>query len=453
MAETKISFPVFMGIEQSAEEIPLSLSPNAQNVDTRKGTLRRCKGYAPYSDFALDQPIVGLLKFHKRSNSGYEEILIASTHSALYCLGQNGWTKIQQGRNGGKYSYINYMLGEDDVIFMSNGVDFPVKWDGTTAQELGQLPRFSCITLHFERMWGAGVPNEPDRIYYSVAFDPQDFTTPEQSGFIDIPTFDGGSVIAVKTIFNEVVVFKSDCVFRVFGTYPGTYQIDKIYGIVGPVAKDSIVSTGSRVFFLSRQGLCLYDGNQTVPFASLKIRDLMSRINPTYVKNAVGVFYDNIYLIALPMDDNQVNNAVIEYDTVKNTFMLKYGLRVDSFLEYGQKLLISNGTGVVYEYNKGDTFGGEPIHALWETPFMDLGFAGSKKELLRMETHGCGGNLKLSWFLDSKVKEKLMCLKPTLRYKRTRMYGKGRRIKFRFENVEGGDFEILPPDVYVDMER
>jgi len=302
-------------------------------------------------------------------------------------------------------------------------------------------------------MWGSGVNNEPDRVYYSAAFDPQDFTTPEHSGFIDIPTFDGGSIVAVQTIFNDVVVFKSENVFRVFGTYPGTYQVDKLYGIVGPVAPNSIVSTGTRVFFLSKQGLCVYDGNQVVPFASLKIKNILNRINPAYVKHACAKYYQDIYYLALPLDDSGVNNAVIEFDTVKNTFMLRHGLRVDSFLEFDDKLLISNGTKNIFEYNKGDTYGGEPISAFWETPFLDFGAAGRKKELKLFETHAEGEALKIAAYIDNKYKEKTISLCKSINYKRSRLSGKGRRIKFRFENTQGSNFEMLPPEITVNIDK
>ena len=133
MAEVKINFPVFMGIDQSAEEVPLAMSPNAQNVDTRRGTLRRCLGYANYLDVQAPDNITCLMKLNRRSGTAFEEILIAATSDAIYYYDKSSaqWQTVISDHNSALYSYMNYQLGNDDIIIMSNGADFPVKWDGT----------------------------------------------------------------------------------------------------------------------------------------------------------------------------------------------------------------------------------------------------------------------------------------------------------------------------------
>jgi hypothetical protein len=48
------------------------------------------------------------------------------------------------------------------------------------------------------------------------------------------------------------------------------------------------------------------------------INPIMGRINKAYAANAVGVYHDNRYYLAVPLDSSTVNNAIIVFNLLNN---------------------------------------------------------------------------------------------------------------------------------------
>ena len=454
MAQMLYKIPYFSGIDQSGLAISSKYTPDAYNIDTSLGTLKKAAGYAKHVPDTVPGGIRTIIKYHKRNEGDYEDYLLASSDTAVYAYIGGEWTSIKSGLGGGCISFINYQQDGEDVVIMTNGQDTPFKYDGTTVTNMADVPCFSNITLHYERMWGAGDGENPDRVYYSAAFDPDDFSTSGEAGFIDIPTFDGGSVIAITAVFNDIVVFKEQNVYRIYGTYPGVYEVTKVHGVKGPIAKNSIVSTGDVVFFLASDGICYYDGVCVKLFKKEKIQDVLGRINKSYAAGACACFHDEKTIRRRTAGYRHgEQRGVIEYDTIRDAFMLRTGFCVESFLKMGEKLLFCNSNGYVYGYGEGEDYDGGNINAYWETPFTDLGQKNAKKYLKTFYAFGKGESIKVSAEAGGNVKEKSISLSGETTGIKERLTGKGRRFRLMFQNVDGSDFEIVAPEMLVETDE
>lgn len=90
----------------------------------------------------------------------------------------------------------------------------------------------------------------------------------------------------------------------------------------GLVARKSVVTIGSDVFFLSDNGVYaasfgdLYNLRGAGLPLSAPIDSLIKRINSAYAYKAVGVFHDNRYWLAIPLDDSTNNNAILIYNLI-----------------------------------------------------------------------------------------------------------------------------------------
>jgi hypothetical protein len=88
----------------------------------------------------------------------------------------------------------------------------------------------------------------------------------------------------------------------------------------GLVAQKSVVTIGDRIFFLSDNGVYstsfqdLYNLRGAGLPLSDPINPLIKRINPDYAHNAVAVYHDNRYWIAVPLDNSPRNNAILVYN-------------------------------------------------------------------------------------------------------------------------------------------
>lgn len=99
-------------------------------------------------------------------------------------------------------------------------------------------------------------------------------------------------------------------------------KIDEITNEAGLVARKSVVTIGNSVYFLSDNGVYaasfgdLYNLRGAGLPLSDPINPIIRRINGAYASRAVGIFHDNRYYLAIPIDDSIVNNAIIVYNVL-----------------------------------------------------------------------------------------------------------------------------------------
>lgn len=469
----EFTIPNFLGgINRQIDDslIKTNEAKDAQNCKTDKGILSNADGFIPYSNAKLNESIDSLITFYK-NNIG--QLMVASG-GKIYKLDNNSFAEISSGFTSNVFDYINFKV-ENDMLILGNGVDNTKVYDGSSFRDLkhdgkasadsstNKAPKVSMIELHVERVWGAGDAENPDRVYFSTAnvngFDPDDWTIPisegeanQHGGFIDIPTFDGGKIIGLKVVFNDVLIFKTKSVFKIFGTYPGNYQNVQVYSSKGAIADKTIVTSNSGAYFLSTEGIYMYDGTNT-KLVSSRIQDIFENINKNVIGGAVAYFYKGKYILSLAEGNSAVNNLIVEYDTINNSFMVFRGIEVSSFVEFNDKLLFTNSTGQIFIYGEGSSFNGQPINAFWETGFSDLGAPNAKKstEYIYFTGHG-NGDIKVICKTEKAIKEKIITLTSSEEVYKVKLKNKGRLLSYRFENINGSTFTIKTPKALLEMD-
>ena len=446
------------GLNQSADDSLLSVnqSRDAQNVDVSSGTLKTISGYSKYIATAAPAGITRLMKFYKNNTStgAVTSYLLAATATAIYYWTGSAWSALATGLTSGDWDYFNYQIGATDVVIMGNGADTMKKWDGTTFANLGgNPPNMKSVTLHSERIWGTGVKATPNSVYYSDTIGdrhtgPENWTIAEdRAGVVNVPTWDGGVCIGVSNIFADLVIFKTNNIYRVVGTYPSVYEVKQVYSSVGAIAEKTIVSGNDRAFFLSKDGLYYYNGVSAYPLLGDMAKDVV--INPSYAKNAVSIIHKNVLYCAFPEGSSTANNAVLVYDLLNKNLMIWRGIAVTDFMEYEDKLLFTDSTGYVYTMDDNATsFGGTNINAYWETPWQDLDAFRVTKTANTLYFYAKGnGIMRVDVTFDGKTKTKNVTLSPSGKLHSLSLNLEGRRFKMKFSNVSGSNFELKQPEL------
>ena len=441
------------GLNQSADDSLLSVnqSRDAQNVDVSSGTLKTISGYSKYISTAAPAGITRLMKFYKNNTStgAVTSYLLAATATAIYYWTGSAWTALATGLTSGDWDYLNYQISSTDVIIMGNGSDVMKKWDGTTFANLGGTPPVAkSISLHAERLWATGVKAYPNTVYYSDDLNPENWTGGEDAaGEVYLPTWDGGVCIGVSNIFSDLVIFKTNNIFRIVGTYPSVYEVKQVYSSVGSIAEKTIVSGNDRAFFLSKDGLYYYNGVSAYPLLGDMAKDVV--INPSYAKNAVSIIHKNVLYCAFPEGNSTANNAVFVYDLLNKNLMIWRGIAVTDFMEYEDKLLFTNSTGYVYTMDdNAASFDGTNISAYWETPWQDLDAFRVTKTADTLYFYAKGnGIMRVDVTFDGKTKTKNVTLSPSGKLHSLSLNLEGRRFKMKFSNVSGSRFELTQPEL------
>lgn len=441
----------FIGLDQSRDELLTEprFAKEAKNVSTQGGGLKRAAGYARVTDIELSGGILSLAAFYQRVNGQTTTRLLGVNENGVCEWTGNSWVSVYTGV-GGAASFLNYQHNGTDILLLADGIRPVLRWDGTGQMTAltGCGKKFSELALHYERVWGAGILDEPDALYWSRPFNPEDFTgdaqTPEAGGgVLLLPTFNGGRVLSLRALFGDVLVFKNEDLYRIVGTYPGNYEVVRVHGVVGPIAKNSIVSTASACYFLSREGLCAYDGVSVAPMGDERARGVFKRVNAACRGNACAEIFRNVLYLALPLDASQENNAVLEVDLLGGSCILRTGIAARSFLRMEDRLLFAGADGHIYRYGTGDTYAGAKIEAVWRAPWSDMGTPGAVKRFESVSLFG-SGDFILTLTTDTSSVSRRIRLGDKERPVTVRLHGFGRRFSIRFENVEGSDFFIAP---------
>jgi hypothetical protein len=385
-----------------------------------------------------------------------------------------GGIKAHDGTPQGQYYYIvkptasTFMVSEkpggDPVITTSAGSNaFRVRVSRMNR------PLGGSLALHRERVWIAGDKSRPNSAFFSDDSDPTNWAIGvDDAGEMVNPSWDGDAVTAVANLFDNIVVFKSSSMFRIVGTNPGEYQTAPVLSTVGTVSPATICQWQNAAFFLSPRGIMVYNGIGCEPLGGDALKDFWATMNTQReaLAGACATIYNAHLLVALPAGKDggghpvTYNNAVVDFDIAAGAFMLRTGIRVDSWLP-GDTLRFASGDRICIwgedsAGNKVHTYGGSIINMKWETPESDFGSRDSVKTVTCVSVTGRDGALKVTVTADGKspVTKTLQLLDDPdeLGTAKARFNIFGRLITIALENVNGSNIEISGVTVFYERD-
>lgn len=321
-------------------------------------------------------------------------------------------------------------------------------------------PKGDFVELHYDRLWIAGDKENPDRIYFSTAnvygADIQDFTVPMaeeeeinmHGGFLDVRSYDGSKIIGMKVIFNSVVIFKNKSAYKIFGNSPSNYQMVELFNCNGAIADKTICVGNNGAFFLNSDGIYYYDGTNTT-LVSQKISSVIKRMNLNYASQSVAIYNDNKYYVAIPVDGSEKNNLLIEFDVNLKSFTTYNVGDINTFQEYEDMLLYSSDKDIKRMFD-----GTTSLPLMWETPMFDFGKQNARKMSNYIYFRAKGqGKVKFELETDRKVKTLEVELTNNETFYRKKLKNKGRMFKLRIMNVNNSSFELISPELFVEVDE
>jgi hypothetical protein len=270
---------------------------------------------------------------------------------------------------------------QNDILFIVNGENVNKKWDGTTfADQAGSPPIAKYIRVHKNRMFLAGNPTNPSRLYFSELGDPENWPV---LYFIDIGKGDGDKITGFGVLLDNLVIFKTNSIWVLQGDSPSNFVLRKVVDGYGSVSQTSITNVKETLTAFTKDGVFFFDGVRSA-LASEKIEKTIKNLNKSYLSLASAVFFDNKLYIAVPEGDSMKNNLVLVFDTLRTAWTLYRGIPVSEWVvwrKYNQDILLfgSSETGQVYEFGVGYSDDGNPIEAYFVTKHFDFGVIEQKK--------------------------------------------------------------------------
>lgn len=473
--EGSFMIPTPKGVYQAAGDtnIGVDYAYRAENMRTERGLLATAHGTSRAFP-ALGAPIKTLTRFYRRNRPDDPEVFVAAAGGAVYTytMGTDGWVKRSDGFGSDKWSCVNYETAVDgetvDMLLMTNSMDGMIAvYGGDLHVEKKTLNlgdnyaavKFAQLGRHAERIWGVGAPGYPDTVFYSRPYDPFNWTanaeTPELGGgMIQQPSWDGDAFIAVEPFGGYLLAIKQNTVYEIRGTDPSSFVITQAYGTDGPVQAETICTDRTKVYFLAQGGIGMYDGSTLMLLARDALHETMRMLMDGNHSTETACVCDHVYYLAVRVKEKEddvinENNAVIELDLERGTFMLRTGIRVKDFFAIGGVVYYtqSDSPYEVLRYNDpaSGSYLANPMQSMWETAWLDLGKSMMKRDfVLHFTAEADQDSLPLSITVvtDRREKKKTVLLSRKRKDYRVKVQNAGVRVKLRFESKAAAGWRI-----------
>jgi len=251
-----------------------------------------------------------------------------------------------------------------DKVYMTDNSVNVHSYNGTTVTDelntASDPPRCKFIATHTNRIFAANTENFNDEVAASDLLDGGNWASSFQ---FRVGGGEGDPITGIVSWYNfNLLVFKTRSI-HVVSTDPSqvtaaNWQVHRIDNTVGCVAHRTIAQAGPDVFFLARDGIrtvrTILSGAQSSVSEpiSIPISDIIDRINWSYASKCCATFWDNKYMLSVPMDNSITNNYTIIYNTVSRSWSgywtgwTPYVFGVSSFTDY-PKMMFGDSAGKV----------------------------------------------------------------------------------------------------------
>ena len=273
--------------------------------------------------------------------------------------------------------YFNPTTGELDLIINVNKTISP--------------PQGNTVLSAYGRIWVADTPTNKTTVYWSDLLNGTEWDTNVGTvGSLDISgilvngndeivglgAHNGNLIIFCK---NNIIIMGDTDANKQYLNPADMLLVEVLHG-VGCVARDSIVNTGTDIFFLSRSGVRAL--SRTIQEKSQPMRDISSNVRDTLVAEVAREDEDSIkavysdhygfYLLALPTDQN-----VYCFDTKKPlpdgaARVTRWnGMTFTGWLSFDSEIYMTHTDGLAQYYGYQDN--GEAYQMLYYTNYFDFG--------------------------------------------------------------------------------
>lgn len=251
--------------------------------------------------------------------------LIAAVGTTLVAITTGGATStIKTGlTNNARWEFVSAPVvgGQGPLFGMNGGADTPQRWDGvaattsnwTNASGAVAVPNGKYLIYAANQVFVTGVAATPSRVFWSAIGDPSNWDPASLTGAgsADLDPGDGQAITGIGRVGNYILVAKPRKLWVISDTAGPT--IRRITDQVGCVAHRSIQSGSEGTYFLSEdRGVYLTNGSSLKPISD-KIQPTIDLVG-SQKSNAVGVYYNGHYLLAVAGSGSGSNDTTLDWD-------------------------------------------------------------------------------------------------------------------------------------------
>lgn len=187
-----------------------------------------------------------------------------------------------------------------------------------------RTPDMEYVIAYQNRLWGCN--SELNEVYCCVLGDATNWRNYEDVSIAAYSASVGASGVftGACTYNGAIFFFKEDALFRIYGTRPQNFTMTTTTCRgVEKGSEKSLVTINERLYFKSRDGICVYNGDVPV-----LISDSLG--SGLYCDAVAGAYQDK-YFVSLQREKSEQRRLFV-YDTVKRLWAVEDGIPVQEFV-------------------------------------------------------------------------------------------------------------------------
>ena len=302
----------------SPSRLPSGHSPDNQNVwmDEKPGSVVTANGYVKLGTIPSNNPVTGLIHYFKAS-SGVSQIVCTDGQNVYWTTDYTNYTTIKTG-----LSAFFQLRGKviRDKLWLTNGSDPVMTWDGSTLTELDgsggtpNVPKGKFIEYFDERVGLFGIDGDLSSFRFSALTDtdgneinPDNSVAWPSDNELQISEGDADIGTGLFVYRGYLYCSKQYTIWRIVGYDEYTYSRVKTRASTGTRFQESIQEKDNLVHFIGVDGLYVFDGED-----AKRVSDI---IDPASADEGVFAFRN----LQQPLLNNQFWNVTDTADFVAGT--------------------------------------------------------------------------------------------------------------------------------------
>lgn len=365
----------------------------------KSGGYKKVLGYSKY----LDAIVPGVNEVLGVKIVSDTEVLAVrrntSSVSEYYLSGLTSWTSLGSAAAlGEKVRSSSFNFNSVSKTIFVDSVNKPAVFEGATNT-------LSFITVPAEVEGGSHVAVFKNHVFiskgsllsFSAPFSETDWSAANGAGTINI----GHEINGLVVFRDQLLVFSRNNINRIVGSSVSDFQLIPITNDIGCLSPDTIQEVGGDIMFMAPDGLRLLGATERIGDFGLEVASSpISRNALSFLKSAstfssvvlrekaqyrvfayIGSMRDKDSdgLLATKFSDQ--GSSQMNWATLKGFKVYS----VDSKAILGnEKIVFGNDDGYIYLMEFGNSFNGEAISAIYQSPFMPITDPQKRKTLYKM---------------------------------------------------------------------
>lgn len=380
------------GINQSTTKTELGLNTkkvywsDSENVEIlqNKGIIKQ-KGNMVLLSLPEEEAITGM---HQFSADDTYKLIITTASGKIYIYNRQSGalTRLEKTLSGKKPVFVSFLNGvvanteQDALFYIKNNENYDIE-DCNLKNSDGEYILGGAIAIFRGRVWVA----KDSTLYYSALGTYNDFSTPEDAGYISDFHTDTFNIIALKGYKDYLAIYKKDMVYLLSGITPADFAIQP-FANKGCYSPKGIVNVNNKQYFLSNGIFPLQQSElnqiQLGSEITTNIKEEFEKFDTTRMEEMFCLHYEskNQIWYFFPYTSNEFFQTIWINDYAnKSWYKRVLPQKITTAAIFNGEIITADNKGNIYIENKNNTFNGEPIKFMWKSPFFSIGNAFHRK--------------------------------------------------------------------------